>query len=195
MIWAIILAAGESKRMGMPKMLLPFGGKTMIEMVIDHALRSNADKVVVVLGAKRHEIERIVKPFPVKMVHNAEYKRGMLSSVQAGFKALPEETEAALILLGDQPSIPSVILDEVIEVYKKTGKSLVVPVYGRKRGHPLLIDMRYRQEVQSLNPDIGLRELLHRHVLDVHEIQIEDSSILRDLDDMKDYQKELKYKH
>ena len=194
MIWAIILAAGESRRMGKPKMLLPFRGKTIIETVIDCALHAKVDGIVVVLGAFKSKVEGIIKPLPVNGVYNPLYKKGMLSSVQAGFKALPEKAEAALILLGDQPSIPSAVIDAVVGEYKKSRKPLVVPVHDKLRGHPLLIDMRYRKEVRYLDPEVGLRELLHKHHQDVQELNIEDASILRDLDDMEDYQRELKHK-
>lgn len=194
MIWTIILAAGESKRMGMAKMLLPFGGKTIIETVIDSALHAKVDEIMVVTGAHESKIEGIIKPLPVKVVFNPSYKKGMLSSVQAGFKALPTDAEAALILLGDQPSIQSAVIDAVVEEYKKTRKRLIVPVHAGARGHPLLIDMRYRKEIQHLDHEVGLKELLQKHPQDVHELKFEDAAVLRDLDDMEDYQTELKRK-
>lgn len=194
MIWAIILAAGESKRMGEPKMLLPFKNKTIIETVIDRTLNAKVDEIMVVTGASDAEIRGIIKPLPVKVVFNPSYKKGMLSSVQAGFKALPQDTEAVLILLGDQPSIQSAVLDAVIEEYYSSSKRLIVPVYAGERGHPLLIDVRFRKEIQHLDHDVGLRELLHKHPRDVHELKIEDASVLRDLDNKVDYQRELERK-
>lgn len=195
MIWAIILAAGESKRMGEPKMLLPFGDKTIIETVIDRVLPAKVDKIMVVTGARRAEIEEVLKPLPVKVVFNPSYKTGMLSSVQAGFKALPEDADAVLILLGDQPFVPTAVMDAVVEEYKSSNKRMVVPIHTGLRGHPLLIDMRYRDEIQRLDHEVGLRGLLHKHPQDVHELKVEDASILRDLDDMEDYQTELSRKH
>jgi len=85
MICTMILAAGESRRMGTPKLLLPFGEKTVIETLVDEVLRSKSDKTVVVLGAEKEKIERILSNRPVKKVVNTRYQEGMLSSIQAGF--------------------------------------------------------------------------------------------------------------
>ena len=92
MIWTIILAAGESKRMVQPKLLLPYGEKTIIETVLDHAASSKANYTLLVLGGFREQILQKTKRFPVITVYNPDYKRGMLSSVQMGFRSLPEGT-------------------------------------------------------------------------------------------------------
>jgi molybdenum cofactor cytidylyltransferase len=191
MINAIILAAGESKRMGLPKMLLPFGEKTMIEAVISHAVSSKISRIHVITGANREKIEEVIKKYPVKIVYNARYTSGMLSSVQSGFRSLPEDTDGVLILLGDQPSVSNVIIDEVIESSKKTKKGIVLPVYRGHRGHPVLIDAKYTKEVKRLDPDIGLRSLLHAHPEDVYELPLNSRAILQDIDNPEDYKKEI----
>lgn len=187
MIWALVLAAGESKRMGESKQLLPFGNKTMIETVIDHIMHSEVDEILVVLGSNRENIECVLKDTPVESVYNPRYKEGMLSSAQKGFASLPEEAEAALIFLGDQPKIPSSVIDQVIRAYHSSEKGIVVPVYDQKRGHPVLISTKYREEVAHLNPQIGLRELIHNHPGDILEVELESSSILEDIDTPEDY--------
>jgi molybdenum cofactor cytidylyltransferase len=194
MIWAMILAAGESKRMGAPKLLLPFGEKTMIETLVDEVLRSKSDQILVVLGAEKERIERILSNRPVKKTVNTRYQEGMLSSIQTGFEALPGEVEAVLVCLGDQPLIPFSVLDKLITAYKDTKKGIIVPVYKKSRGHPILIDMKYKPEVKRISPKIGLRALVHNHPQDVLEVGVNTARILKDIDKLEDYMKELKEK-
>jgi molybdenum cofactor cytidylyltransferase len=191
MIWAMILAAGESRRMGEAKLLLPFRGKTIIETIIENVIRSKVDKILVVLGSDKEKIEEKIKNFPLEFAFNPDYRSGMLSSIQAGFKALPEDAQAVLIILGDQPSVSSKVINKIIAAYKKTGKGIVLPVYKKERGHPVLIDTKYRQEVAKLSPKIGLRKLVYNRPDDILEVKVETSSVLRDIDDAEDYRKEL----
>lgn len=192
MIWAMILAAGESKRMGKPKLLLPFGEKTMIETVIDKVIQSNVERILVVLGSNRKKIEKKIGNLPLEIAVNPDFKEGMLSSVQRGLEVLPEEAQAVLIFLGDQPSIPSEVIDSVIDAFRKTGKGIVLPVYKGERGHPVLLDMKYRREVKNLNPEVGLRELVYGRPEDILEVEVDDAGILRDINDIEDYTREIK---
>ena len=139
-IWAIVLAAGESKRMGFPKMLLPFGGSTMIESVIENVSESDVNNILVVLGAEKEAIAKKISKKPVRSCYNENYKEGMLSSVKCGFKNLPADFRAVLIFQGDQPLITPDSINTVIDAYMYSGKGLVIPVFKNKRGHPLLID-------------------------------------------------------
>jgi molybdenum cofactor cytidylyltransferase len=192
MIWAIILAAGESKRMGKPKLLLPFEEKTIIETVLDNVIQSKVEKIMVVLGSGREKIEQRIKNYSLKIAFNPDFRSGMLSSVHAGFKALPENAQAALVVLGDQPSISTSVINDLIEAYKRTRKGIVLPVYEGERGHPVLIDMKYGSEVENLSPDIGLRGTVYNHPEDIFEVEVKSQSILRDIDYIEDYKKELK---
>lgn len=194
MVWAVILAAGESKRMGEAKLLLPFGEKTIIETVIDNVIQSKVEKILVVVGSGREEIEQRIKNYSLKIAFNPDFRSGMLSSVHAGFMALPEYTQAALVVLGDQPSISASVIDELIDAYKRTRKGIVLPVYKSERGHPVLIDMKYRSEVENLSPDIGLRGTVYNHPEDILEVEVKNQSILKDIDYIEDYKKELKEK-
>ena len=187
MIWALVLAAGESIRMGRSKQLLPFANKTILETVIDHINQSTVDETLIVLGSNREKIEEVIKNLPVKSVYNPRFKEGMLTSVQKGFVSLPEEVEAVLVFLGDQPMIPSSVIDQIVSAYHSSEKGIILPVYGQKRGHPVLIDNKYRQELANLNPEIGLRELIHDHPEDILEVNLDSSSILEDIDTPEDY--------
>ncbi len=190
----MILAAGESRRMGQPKLLLSFGEKTIIETVVEKVVSSKVDNTLVVLGSEREEVEEKIKNFPVKVAFNPDYPSGMLSSVLCGFKTLPEETQAVVVVLGDQPSVSKEVIDKIIDAYQKTGKGIVLPVYEKERGHPVLIDMKYKAEVECLSPDIGLRGTVYSHPEDILEVEVDAPEILQDIDDEADYRRELKNK-
>jgi molybdenum cofactor cytidylyltransferase len=159
----------------------------MIETVIDHIMHSEVDEILVVLGSNRENIECVLKDTPVRSVHNPRFKEGMLSSIQKGFVSLPKEAEAVLVFLGDQPMIPSSVIDQIITAYRFSEKGIVIPVYDQKRGHPVLISTKYREEVAHLNPQVGLRELIHNHPEDILEVDLDSSSILEDIDTPEDY--------
>jgi molybdenum cofactor cytidylyltransferase len=191
-VWAIILAAGESTRMKVPKMLLPFRGKTIIEKVLENVVSSRIDKTVVVLGSDKDEILKLVSRWPVTHCYNEAYKEGMLSSVKCGFRFLQEEFDAALVFLGDQPMVGPEIINMVISAFRTSGKGIIVPVFKNKRGHPLLISSKYWEEIESLDTHIGLRELVRKFSADVLEIDTGTHNILRDIDTKEDYFYELK---
>ncbi len=190
-IWAIVLAAGESKRMKVPKMLLPFHGKTMIEKVIENISASEVFNILVVLGSSRNEILEVTRSLPVCCCYNDNYKKGMLSSVQCGFRNLTAGYEAVLIFPGDQPLIDATDINLVISAYRRTGKGIVIPVYDKKRGHPLLIDKKYTKEIYNLDESEGLRSLAQRYPEDVLEIESESPGILKDFDTKEDYLNEI----
>ena len=194
MIWAMILAAGESRRMGQPKLLLPFGEKTIIETVVEKVVSSKVDNTLVVLGSEREKVEQKIKAFPVETAFNADYPSGMLSSVLCGLRTLPEETQAVVVVLGDQPSVSKEVIDKIVDAYQKTGKGIVLPVYKKERGHPVIIDLKYKNEVENLSPDIGLRGTVYSHPDDILEVEVDTAGILQDIDVEADYKRELKNK-
>jgi molybdenum cofactor cytidylyltransferase len=190
-LWAIILAGGESKRMKSPKMLLPFRGRTIIEKVIENVTASDVDKTMIVLGAESKAILKKLTGLPVKHCYNSNFKDGMLSSVKCGFRSLPGDFDAVLVFQGDQPMIPTHAINEVICAWKNSGKGIVMPVFAKKRGHPLLIDRKYKNEVEKLNDDDGLRSLAGKFHGDVLEVEVKTPEILRDIDTREDYLDEI----
>jgi molybdenum cofactor cytidylyltransferase len=187
MIWAVILAAGESRRMGRQKLLLPFGDATVVETVIRTALASGVDRAVAVLGADREAVRAKLETGGVDFAVNEMFADGMLSSIQTGFRALPPEAEAAVIMLGDQPFLPPSVVDTVVRGYRESLKGIVIPVFRTRRGHPVLVDLKYRDEVLALDPADGLRRLMRDHPEDIAEVEVDDANILRDLDTPEDY--------
>ena len=185
--WALILAAGSSRRMGSQKLLLPYGHSTIIETVIDNVLNSSIDHVMVVLGANQEEIRDTLAHLPVQFCYNRKHEKGMLSSVICGTRSIPQDAVCILIYLGDQPGIPPAVTNRVIDAYSEELVGIVIPVHMHRRGHPLLVDMKYRKEIEQLDLEAGLRSLRHHFPQDVLEVEVDEPGILVDIDTREDY--------
>ncbi|MDF1561387.1 MAG: nucleotidyltransferase family protein, partial [Bacteroidales bacterium] len=146
---------------------------------------------VLVLGAGSCGIKNITSRYNVVHCYNADYQSGMLSSVKCGFAALPDDCTAVVVMPGDQPMIDAGEINGVIAAWIESGKGIVMPAYMGRRGHPLLIDTRYREEVMTLPENEGLRALAARYPGDVFEAETDDPSVLRDIDTRDDYLNEL----
>ncbi|MCX6220931.1 MAG: XdhC family protein [Bacteroidia bacterium] len=191
-VTSIVLAAGKSIRMGQQKLLMPFEGKSMISTVVGKIAGSVSSRTIVVTGCDRNKIEEELEAYPVLFVDNERYEEGMLTSVQAGVAAASQETDGYLILLGDQPMVSEAVINRLISVFQKGGKGLLIPVFNGKRGHPVLIGSKYRNEIKILNPEIGLRELFLNHPDDILEIEVASEEVLKDIDTPGDYERETK---
>ena len=193
MIYAILLAAGESKRMGVLKQILPFGKSTVIETVIDSLWESDIEKVKIVLGYRSEEISGAIGNRKVDIVINRNYKKGMLSSIKCGISSLPEDAEAFLLCLVDQPAIMSSDINKLIKAYKNSGKRIVIPAYNGKRGHPIIFDRKYIDDILNLKEDgDGLREVVWKNSQDIFEVDIKNEYILQDMDIVDEYEEMLR---
>ena len=189
MIAAVVLAAGASSRMGQQKLLLPYGGSTVIAHIVDQLLDSAVDHVSVVCGNRGVEVAGALTGRDVRIVWNHAWHEGMLSSVRRGLETAPAEIEHFLIALGDQPSISAALVDRLIQYYLGAAHGVAVPVHGGRRGHPLIFNARYAVEVRSNFDDEGLRGLLRRHSREVVEMTTEDAGVLDDMDYPEDYRR------
>ena len=192
MIDAIVLAAGRSRRMGTQKLLLPFAGQTVIGHVVDQALAGQVRQVIAVVADEHGPVASALSNKPVGLVVNPDVEGEMLSSVRVGLRALSADASAALIVLGDQPSLRGVLVRRLIDSFETSNKGIVAPVYNGKRGHPLLIAARYFAELQTQYDDVGLRGLLAAHADDIKEVALTEAGILADMDYPEDYQRELR---
>ena len=190
-IAAIILAAGESKRMKSPKMILPFKGRTMIECVIGNIQAAGIDEPIIVVGAWKEDIEKVAGNHRVKIVFNRNYRNGMLSSVICGINSVPPSCDAAVIIPGDMPMVSADVINKVINDYIATGKRIVIPVYQGRRGHPLLVASDLFREINRLDENEGLRQLAQVYPEDVIEAEVDSDSILKDIDTRTEYLKEI----
>jgi molybdenum cofactor cytidylyltransferase len=190
-IWAIVLAAGKSERMGQQKLLLPFGAKTIIESVIDQILNAGIDRVLVVLGSDRKKIGLALEGKPLLTCVNNHFEEGMHTSVVCGFQHLPENACAALLFLGDQPFIPVEVTQRIVFTWRQSGKGIIIPTYHGKRGHPTLFDCRLKDEIMHLDSGIGLRSVSIKFPEEILEVEVNFPQILRDIDTKNDYINEL----
>jgi len=184
---ALLLAAGESQRMGHLKQLLPLGGSTLIEVALENLLRSRLQEVIVVLGFGAEEIRPRVEAKGVRVAVNPRYKEGMASSLRVGLDALDPRAEGILVALADQPFIPPEVIDRLIEAFQGTSKGIVVPTFQGRRGHPVIFHRRYMEELRSLSGDQGGRELLHRNPEDLLEVEVDCPGVITDIDTLEDY--------
>ncbi len=191
MICAVVLGAGLSSRMGAQKLLLPFGGKTVIAHIVDQLLASSVDEVYVVVGHEGRKVSEELSGRKVTIVENPDYESGMLSSVRCGLSHLPANCSAILVALGDQPSITPQLVDKMLEAFSSAEKRILVPLCNGRRGHPLLFSAFYRDQVLKSFDDVGLRGLLHAHPEDVFELTVSSSAVLSDMDCPEDYRREL----
>ncbi len=204
---AIVLAAGESRRMGEPKQLLPWGDHTIIEEIVSTLMQAPLDEVVVVVGHRANEVRekaqsarRKVHPptsncqsAVMRCEFNPNYREGgMLSSIQFGVSQLGEDVRAAFIVLCDQPQMKATTLAKLREAFEQSDakRGMVVPSYQMKRGHPLLIDVRkYRAEILAIEGAPGLQKILRDHPDDILHVVFDDPSVLVDMDTREDYER------
>jgi molybdenum cofactor cytidylyltransferase len=212
---AIVLAAGESRRMGEPKQLLLWGDHTIIEQIVGTLMQAPLDEVVVVVGHRADEVRAKVQssrfnfqpptsnlqlptsnfqPPMMRCELNPNYREGgMLSSIQFGVSQLREDVRAAFIVLCDQPQVKATTLAKLRGAFEQSDRGMVVPSYQMKRGHPLLIDVRkYRAEILAIEGAPGMQKLLRDHPDDILHVVFDDPSVLVDMDTREDYERAVK---
>ncbi len=187
----ILLAAGKSERMGQNKLLMPFDGGTVIGHTLDNLVASRAGEIVVVLGAKAQEMGAAIGKRPVNLVLNPNYARGMSTSLITGLQMISKQAKFALVALGDQPFVSPNTYDKLIEAALATDKGIVVPVYQKRRGNPILIHAGYFPEIMRFTGDVGGRELLASYPEDVLEVKVPDEGIIININTPEEYEKRI----
>ncbi|HXG63809.1 MAG TPA: nucleotidyltransferase family protein [Blastocatellia bacterium] len=187
MISAILLAAGESRRMGRFKQLLPFAGKTFVECCVDNLLASHVGEIIVVTGHRADDVRDALGNRPVRFAHNPDYLSGMSSSVKCGMQALSPDVRAVLVALVDQPQIGPEIINQIIAAYESNRPLIVVPDYEGRKGHPVLFDAGLKGEILAMDPVQGLRQVVHAHTDQTLRIAIASDAVLTDFDYPEDY--------
>lgn len=190
MITAVILAAGESRRMGQPKMLLPWGNETVLTHVINVFQGAGVKDILVVTGGAREQVEDLLADQQVTTVYNGAYIEGeMLSSIQCGIGSLMRQTQAVLIGLGDQPQVQAESVRKVCEAYRESKSNIIVPSYRMRRGHPWLVAQSLWDELLEVKSPQSPRDFLNAHRDEIHYVEVDDPNILADLDTPAEYQK------
>lgn len=191
MISAVLLAAGESRRMGEFKQLLTLDGKTFIERCVDNLLATRVGEIVVVTGHREQDIRRAVENRPIRFAHNADYREGMSSSLKCGVRSLSKDARACLIALVDQPQISVDIFNRVIQEYETDQPLIVIPTCEGRNGHPIILDLKLKEEILSMDPAQGLRQVVHAHSSEIRRVEVAQESVLMDFDLPEDYRRAL----
>lgn len=187
---ALVLAAGQSRRMGQPKMLLPWGETTVLGQVLRTLHAAGLRQVLVVSGAEREAVERLAEEAGAECRYNPDYAQGeMLSSLQRGLEALLTNPtlQATLICLGDQPQLEVAVVRQLGEAWVRTAAGIIVPSYQRRRGHPWVIARRFWPEVLALRSPQTARDFLQAHASEIYYVEVTTPSILQDLDTPQEY--------
>ncbi len=186
---AIVLAAGLSSRMGTFKVLLPWGRETVLEVIIRRLYMSRLDHIVVVTGHQADRVSRVAGGLGVTTVHNPDFANGdMLTSLQAGLRALDSRYEACLVVLGDQPQVQGRVIADLLNTYAEGRGSIVAPSYERRRGHPILIGRQHWPALLDLPPGSAPRDVINARADEIAYVTVSDDSILRDIDTPEDYE-------
>lgn len=193
-VGAVVLAGGQSSRMGQPKVLMPWtDNKPIIQHIVEQLHRSRIDPIVVVTGYYANAVKEIVKPMGVRVAFNRSHKTGeMLSSLKTGLRAMPNHVAATLVVLGDQPRIQPRVIYRILKAYSEGKGDLVAPSYRMQRGHPILIGRKYWAELLALPRNGAPRDVINEHHDEIAYVNVKTDSVLRDVDTPQDYQQERK---
>ncbi len=192
MVSAIILAAGESSRMGTPKALLKIGDKTFLQHIVDVLNSARVLDVVIVLGADAAEVQKSLWWFKGKVAVNQDWQRGQLSSILLGLRYVEQaDLHGVLICPVDRPLISQAVLVGMLHQFYTKHQPLVVPTYRGQRGHPLLIGKGMFPELELASMEIGARALLWNHFDKVLEYPTEDEGVILNIDTPEIYQEKI----
>lgn len=178
----IILAAGESRRMGYPKPLLEIGGRTFIEQIAEKML-AVVPRLVVVIGAHRDRVRAAIPPDErIAIVENPNYSRGQLSSLQAGLGVVRPDSAGVLVHLGDHPVVRVETFQAIVDTFNRTGKVIVIARHDGRRGHPVIFDRALFGELLSAPEEEGARYVVNADASRVAYVDLDDPGINLDLD-------------
>jgi molybdenum cofactor cytidylyltransferase len=188
MIAGVVLAAGESSRMGRDKALLVFRGRTFLETSISTLREAGVEPIVVVLGHHAQEIRRAANLERVQVVVNENYSHGQTSSLQAGLLALADpKIEAAMLWLVDHPAVSTETVGLLMAKFRETHASVIIPRYRGERGHPVLISRDLFAELLQLSPGEGANAVMRKHRDETTWLEVNDAGVLEDIDDPESY--------
>jgi molybdenum cofactor cytidylyltransferase len=188
---AIVLAAGESRRMGeINKLQLPIAGMPLLRRSVETLLAAELGELVVVLGHESAEIQTLLEGLPVRTVYNSDYESGQMTSVHCGLGSLSQTCEGVMVALGDQPALAVSDINHLVGAFfKRDGGEVVIPEYQGKRGNPIIISSRCQQEIINGKYNLGCRRFIENNPELVRIVEMPEPSVLIDLDTPMDYRK------
>ncbi|MGH7766620.1 MAG: nucleotidyltransferase family protein [Candidatus Binatia bacterium] len=193
MIVAVVLSAGESRRMGRPKALLPIGEVSFMERIVTTLQATTVEKIVVVLGHNAADIKTKIAHLPVTIVVNPHHAQGQLSSLVAAIRSLQaEKVDGILVHLVDHPFVNPGLVNRMIESFYQSKKLIVVPKWHGRRGHPVIFSSRLFDELLAAPLDQGAKSVVHAHASETLEIETEEEGITFDIDTPEDYRRHVR---
>lgn len=192
---AVLPAAGASRRMGRPKLLLPFNGGPLIAGVVNALLGGGVEEIVLVTAPEDEDLRGWARRSGIESAVNPDPDRGMLSSIREGIGALGGAEELArrgatlLVSPADLPNLQVETVFELLRRMRESGAPIAEPVFQGKRGHPLAIAPRLIPEIETLDLDAGLRQLRNRHEAELLEVPVEDAGVVQDVDTPEEYER------
>lgn len=184
MLAAAILAAGESRRMGQPKALLPYRGLTFVEHLIEVTRHTRVGIARIVLGAGAKEIQGRLRLDAACIVVNQDWQKGQLSSVQAAIRSFPPAgTEGMILCPVDHPLVSAELVARLIEKFDSSRKLIVLPSFNGRRGHPVVFHASLYDELLAASSEVGARQVVWAHAKDVVEVPTEEEAVILNLDD------------
>jgi molybdenum cofactor cytidylyltransferase len=181
---AVILAAGESSRMGAPKALVPYRGKTFVEHLLEITRHTRVGVTRIVVGAHADAIREKLSSYAAAIVVNEDWAKGQLSSIQAAIRSLPEEGSCGMILCPvDHPMVSAALVARLIAEFDASGKAIVIPTYQRRRGHPLIFRASLYPELLAASPEVGARQVVWAHADEISEVSTEEEGVILNIND------------
>jgi len=191
MLAAVILSGGASRRMGSPKALLTYQGRPFLEHLLDVARHPKIGVRRVVLGADAGPIVKEVNLAPEEVLVNEEWEKGQLSSIHVALRSLPPNTDGILLLLIDHPLISSGLVGELIDSFYSSRKSIVLPVYNGRRGHPVIFSAALYEDLMKAPIETGARSVVWAHAGEVQVVQTNEEGCVLNLNDPDTLQRAL----
>lgn len=188
MISAVILAAGMSKRMGIPKQLMDYNGKPMLRVVVENTIKAPVDEIIVVLGNEAIQAARSLEGLAVKLAVNKNYAKGQSTSVRAGLELVERRARGVLFVLGDQPLVKVETIRLLVDSFKEKG-GIAAPFYNGVRGNPVLFENSLLQCADEIRGDQGARGIIELHPGLLNRVDVNDPGVLIDIDTWEDYRR------
>ncbi len=186
MISAILLAAGQSKRMGGEnKLIKKFRGKCLINHILKSLIKSKVRKIIIVLGYQSFKVKKkLIKSKKIKFIYNKSFKSGMASSIKAGLKKISKKNSGFLVVQGDMPFVSKTIINSLCSSIKRADKEIFIPFYKSKAGNPIGFKISFLKFLMKIKGDSGAKRIIRSHKRKIYKLKIQSNSILRDFDNL-----------